>query len=124
MAGSSENPSYVGPAIVARTTARVGREGPVLPGDADLLRGRAGDPAHQARVARGAEADVVREERGNRTRCCSVDRVDPPHDGIFTAPSAASARVQYASASASQADGAAGLSLFGQDPPPFSTEPM
>ena len=68
------------PAIVAHHR-QGGREGPVLARDADLLRGRAGDPAHQAGVARGAEADVVREERGAEHVAVPVDRVDPQHDG-------------------------------------------
>ena len=68
------------PAIVAHYR-QGGREGPVLAGDADLLRARTRDPPHQARVVRGAEADVVGEERGAEHVAVPVDRVDPPHDG-------------------------------------------
>ena len=68
------------PAIVSHD--RQGRrEGPVLAGHANLLRGRAGDPAHQAGVVRGAETDVVGEKRRAEHVAVPVDRVDTPHDG-------------------------------------------
>src|SRR5690606_14301739 len=51
------------PAVVARHREG-GAEGPVGAGDGHLKRGRLADASDQVGIARGAEADVVREDGG------------------------------------------------------------
>ena len=63
------------PAHVTRHGHR-GAEGPVGPGDGHFFGGRLADAADQCRIARGAEADVVREDGGAQDIVVAVHRVD------------------------------------------------
>ncbi len=64
------------PPTVVAGHAQAGREGPVDAGTGDLLGDRAPDTPHQGGVPGGAQADVVREERGAAHRVVAVHRVD------------------------------------------------
>ena len=72
-------PALVGPAppIVAHHR-EAGTERPVLTRGADRALGRLADLAHQAGVARGAQPDVVREDRRAEDVVVAVHRVDAP----------------------------------------------
>jgi len=67
------------PAVVARH-ADARREGPLRPGGPRLLGGDMLDVAHEVRVARGAEADVVREDRRAVHVAVAVHGVDAVED--------------------------------------------
>ena len=67
------------PAIVAHDGQRRA-EHPGDTGRAHGFRGGGADLAHQLRIARCAQSDIVREQRSARHVVVAMDRVGPPHD--------------------------------------------
>ena len=73
--------AFVGPspAIILRD-GHSGREGPFLPGDPDLDRGDLSDTFDQFGIARRAQSDIVRKDRGADDIAVAVHRIGAPHD--------------------------------------------